>query len=249
MNDSNETSIPPALPKQCATEPSFAATYEPVPGKLTLHALLERLLKAPDSLAYELTRGRRLGTCLFLALIAGLCFMGYGFIMGAFSAGEQLVMVPVKMLAGILLSAAICLPSLYIFACFSGGRQSLGDTIGLFTLGLALWSILLVGFAPIAWLFAQSTESLAFMGLLHLVFWVTAACFGLSLMNRALAHLNGRHLAILPAWGVIFLIVTMQVATLFRPLIGKAESPQWGAKKFFLAHWSDCIDSGDHVRR
>ena len=187
--------------------------------------------------------------CLGLIILAALSFLGYGFIIGTFSAGEQLLVVPAKVLGGVIFSAAICFPSLYIFSCFSGGRQSLGDTAGLFALGLAMWSILLVGFAPIAWLFSQSTETAAFMGLLHILFWLAAAWFGLKLMNTALAHLNGRNLGILRVWGIIFLVVTMQVATMLRPLIGKSAPLQLNEKKFFLAHWGDCIDKNGTVRR
>ena len=64
----------------------------------------------------------------------------------------------------------ICLPSLYIFTCLSGSRRGwprCGLLIGL----VMLMTILLVGFAPVAWLFSQSTESVAWMGALHLVFW------------------------------------------------------------------------------
>ena len=236
---------PPSLPGQSHLEQGFAVDYVAIPGDLTAQNLLERLLKTPASVAYELTRGRRLQACLVLSVIAALCFLGYGYIMGSFSGGEQLLAVPVKLVAGVVLAAAICLPSLYIFSCFSGGRQSLGDTISLFVLGLALWSILLVGFAPIAWLFSQSTETVAFMGFLHLLFWVAAAWFGLNLMNTALAHLNGRKLGILRIWGVMFLVVTLQVAAMLRPLIGKATPLQLNEKKFFLAHWSDCVNSRD----
>jgi hypothetical protein len=240
---------PAAGPGRNNLEQAFATDYAAIPGELTAHKLLECLLKTPASVAYELTHGRRLPACLGLGGIAALCFLGYGFIVGAFSAGEQLLIVPGKMLGGVVFSAVICFPSLYVFSCFSGGRQSLGETIGLFIAGLALWSILLVGFAPIAWLFSQSTETVAFMGLLHLLFWVGAACFGLKLMNTALEHLNGRRLGILRVWGVIFLVVTMQVATLFRPLIGKATPLQWNEKKFFLTHWADCINGKERAGR
>ena len=240
---------PPALPPERRHQGAFADDYAAIPGKLTAHSLIERLLKAPGAVAFELTEGRRLSAGLGLLIIAALCFLSYGFIIGTFSAGEQLLIVPVKVLGGVLFSAAICFPSLYISSCFSGGRQSLGDTIGLFVLGLAMWSVLLVGFAPIAWLFSQSTETVAFMGLLHIIFWTIAACFGLKLLSEGLEHINGRNLGILRVWGVIFLVVTMQVATMLRPLIGKSAPLQLNEKKFFLAHWSDCINGKDGNRK
>jgi hypothetical protein len=239
-------SHPPALPGQSYFNQSFATDYAAIPGRLTAQNLLERLLKMPASVVYELTRGRRLQAGLVLALVAVVCFVAYGFIIGTFSGGGQLWMVPVKLLLGVILSAVLCLPSLYIFSCFSGGRQSLSDTVAALVLGLALWSILLVGFAPIAWLFSQSTDTVAFMGALHVLFWGVAAWFALDLMNSALAQLNdGRTLTILRLWGVLFFVVTMQVAVMVRPLIGKAAPLQLGEKKFFLTHWSNCIEYAD----
>ncbi len=240
---------PPLLPGQSYFDQSFATDYAAIPEKLTVQVLLERLLKIPASVVYELTRGRRLQAGFVLTLVAVVCFAAYGFIIGTFSGGEQLMMVPVKLLFGVLLSAVLCLPSLYIFSCFSGGRQSLSDTVAVFILGLALWSLLLVGFAPIAWLFSQSTDTVAFMGALHVLFWGAAAWFALSLMNSAFAQMNGgRTLTILRFWGVLFFVVTMQVAVLVRPLIGKAAPIRAGEKIFFLTHWSNCIENDDRAR-
>src|SRR5262249_50197750 len=86
---------------------------------------------------------------------------------------------PVKIAGGLMLSALICLPSLYLFACL-GGSQARLAAIGSLLVGLLLlMTTLLIGFAPVAWLFSQSTESVAWMGALHLFFWLTATIFGL----------------------------------------------------------------------
>jgi len=51
---------------------------------------------------------------------------------------------------------------------------------------LMLMTILLIGFAPVAWLFSQSTESLGWMGFLHLLFWLIATAFGVRFSTRRL---------------------------------------------------------------
>ena len=91
---------------------------------------------------------------------------------------------PVKIAGGLLISALICLPSLYIFTCLSGSQARLAEMFGLVGGLLMLMTILLIGFAPVAWLFSQSTDSVAWMGALHLVFWFIATFFGLRFLKR-----------------------------------------------------------------
>ncbi len=43
------------------------------------------------------------------------CLLLYGLVMGSFSGGVQWWAAPAKLVGGTLLSAVICLPSLYIF--------------------------------------------------------------------------------------------------------------------------------------
>lgn len=237
---SGQGEAPPVLPRGSRGE-TFGEDYVAISGRLTIQNLLESLLKKPESVVYELVNGRRMAAAFLLALTAGVCFASYGFIMGTFSSGEQLLLVPLKLLVGILFATCICLPSLYIFSCFSGGRQSIGETVGVLLLAIALWGILLVGFAPIVWLFSQSTKTVSFMGFLHLIFWLIAAGFSLGQMKSALVKLNERRLAILNLWGFLFLIVTLQVATMMRPIVGPSGPLRLTEKKFFLVHWADCM--------
>src|SRR5947209_17501984 len=98
---------------------------------------------------------------------------------------HQLWAAPVKLALGMLISAVICLPSLYIFTCLSGSQARLAEMCGLLIGLLLLMTLLLVGFAPVAWLFSQSTDSLPWMGVLHLLFWFIAVFFGLRFLESA----------------------------------------------------------------
>src|SRR5262249_34657220 len=141
----------------------------------------------------------------------------------------------------LLISALICLPSLYIFACLSGSQARFGEICGLVAGLLLLMTILLVGFAPVAWLFSQSTESVAWMGALHLVFWFIASCFGLRFLQAGFSHSQARSTTGLNAWVIIFMLVAVQMTTALRPLVGKSDSFFPKEKKLFLAHWGDCL--------
>ncbi len=136
----------------------------------------------------------------------------------------------------------ICLPSLYIFACLSGSQARLGEICGLVAGLLMLMTILLIGFAPVAWLFSQSTESVAWMGALHLVFWSVSTLFGLRFLEQAFSHSKARSNAGLNTWIVVFLLVALQMTTALRPLVGKADTFLPAKKQLFLAHWDDCLN-------
>ena len=263
MNETPEDApkTPPSAPQRTRTLPPFT-TPPPLPGQHALYASLandlgpmengtaiarvaECLLKCPGRITYEITAGRFPAVVLSLMSIASLCLLAFGIIVGLFPGGGQLWLTPVKIWVGTLLSALLCLPSLYVFACLAGGRQSLAATIGLLAQALALMGILLVGFAPIAWLFSQSTNSAAFMGFLFLVFWLTSAAISLELLIAAMRALNQRNTAMLRVWCVVFLAVTLQMSTTLRPLVGKFDGFRLQEKQFFVAHWVDCMDKSD----
>jgi hypothetical protein len=143
---------------------------------------------------------------------------------------------------GTLLAILICLPSLYIFTCLGGIDVQLRSVCGAPFAAVCLSSILLIGFAPVAWIFSQSTDSIVFMGALHLLFWVIGIRFGLRLidaMGRVLgAHSKG-HLRI---WSAIFILVCFQMTATLRPIISPSKTFLSAEKKFFLANWFDSIN-------
>jgi hypothetical protein len=172
----------------------------------------------------------------------------YGAVVGSFSGHEQWWAAPVKIASGLLISTLICLPSLYVFACLSGSQARLAEMFGLVVGLLMLMTLLLVGFAPVAWLFSQSSESLPWMGALHLVFWFVAALFGLRFLRAGFAHSNARSNGGLNAWIIIFMLVMLQMSTALRPLIGRAETFLPETKRFFLSHWGNCLDDASKGR-
>jgi len=143
--------------------------------------------------------------------------------------------------------AMICLPSLYVFACLSGSRARLSEIFGLVCGSLMLMTILLIGFAPVAWLFSQSTH---WMGALHLVFAGIALLFGLRFLENGFSHSHARSTAGFNLWVIIFVLVVLQMTTALRPIVGTAETFLPTEKKFFISHWSDCLSAaGDRANR
>jgi hypothetical protein len=108
---------------------------------------------------------------------------------------------------------------------------------------LMLMTILLIGFAPVAWLFSQSTESVVWMGTLHLAFWFIATFFGLRFLETGFSHSKARSSAGLNVWIIIFMLVAVQMTTALRPIVGKADTFMPKQKKFFLTHWGDNLSA------
>jgi hypothetical protein len=180
-----------------------------------------------------------------MVFAAVLCGLIYGLVVGTFSGGPQLWAAPVKVAGGIVISALICLPSLYIFTCLSGSEARLAEICGLVAGLLLLMTILLIGFAPVAWLFSQSTQSVALMGALHLLFWFIATCFGLRFLGSGLSYHQSHSKAGFGTWIVIFVLVAIQMTTALRPIVGTASTFLPEGKKLFLTHWAQCLeDSG-----
>ncbi len=251
MNDINATSSnPPKLtppppiygPRPLGDDP---AEREPITNAIVA---IEALLRQPRRVMFQLRQpgaGKLIGLML---LVAVACSLIYGVVVGSFSGHEQWWAAPAKVAAGLLISALICLPSLYIFTCLSGSQARLAEMFGLVAGLLMLMTMLLIGFAPVAWLFSQSTESLPWMGLLHLVFWLIATFFGVRFLGAAFAGSNARSAAGLNTWVVIFVLVALQMSTALRPLIGLSETFLPTEKRFFVSHWLDCIKKSDPDR-
>lgn len=232
------TSFPPppiAGPRPLGDDPT---EREPIPNVI---GAIEALLRQPRRLMFQLRQpgaGKLIAGMLFVAI---LCSAIYGVIVGSFSGGVQWWAAPVKVTCGLLISTLICLPSLYIFTSLSGAQARLVEIFGLVVGLLTLMTILLIGFAPVAWLFSESTHHVAWMGFLHLLFWGISTAFGLRFLQAGFAHAKARSNSGLNTWAVIFLLVVLQMTTALRPLVGTAEDFLPKEKRFFITHWLNCM--------
>lgn len=236
MNNSEST--PPSTPSD---HPSRVAAPPPLACDPTLGGILEGLLRQPDALLHTLGGPLQGKVIARLVAIILLCGAVYGLVMGSLSGGVQLWAAPAKLTTGLFASVLLCLPSLYIFLCLNGAdvrpAQIGGAALGM----VALTTLLLIGFAPVAWIFSQSTDSVAIMGALHLVFWIIGLWFGIRLVKGLLtcADAPANDQGHLKVWIIIFALVSLQMTAVLRPLIGTAPSLLPTEKKFFVQHWLD----------
>jgi len=233
-------SAPPAPEKKPPTPDAF----EPMEVAPTLVNTFDTLLKKPGAVLHDLHHGDPRRLLLNLAITTLCCLAVFGLMIGFFSGGTQLWAVPMKVVIGVFASGLITLPSLYIFSCLSGLDLRLKSVAGILACSLCLIALLLLGFSPVAWIFSPSTESVFFIGFLTLSFWIIGLWFGLGLIFRAAKMLGVSHRSHLVVWAMIFVVVTLQMSTTLRPLVGNAEDQPifTGEKKFFLHHWLDNLN-------
>ncbi len=246
MNELNSTlppvtpPIPPvgAPPRIPAPAPGDdPSDREPIDGML---GTVESILRQPRRVMYAFGQPGAWRAIAVLIGVAIVCALVYGLVVGTFSRGDQLWIAPVKIALGLFISTLICLPSLYIFGCLGGSQARLTEMVGLVSGLLALMTLLLLGFAPVAWLFSESTQSLCWMGALHLAFWAIATAFGLRFLAAGFKATKARSSAGLAVWSIIFVLVMLQMTTALRPILGTADGLLPVEKKFFLKHWMNC---------
>ena len=229
----NPSSKPPPIPGRFA--------FEPMPEGGSPPLVVQALLKHPGRIIYELQNNWRAALPLSLLLLVLLGMLAYGVVVGSFSGGAQLWIAPAKIAVGTMLSILICLPSLYIFTCLSGINAQLRTVTGVLFAAVSLSSLLLIGFAPIAWIFSQSTGSVAFMAALHIGLWAIGIMFGLRLLEGMGHLLGGSARNHLKFWSAIFIVVCLQMMTTLRPIVGTSDRFLPGERKFFLTHWAGTL--------
>lgn len=227
---------PPAVPRATAARDpeGLRGEAEPIEGKGPF-AVVEALLKSPASVLHEIRHGR--GALFKLSAIVTVTMALTGLVMAAFGGGLQFLLVPLKLSLGIFFCAAICFPSLHVFSCLAGAQQSARETWGALMMAVALMGVLLVGFAPVAWVFSQATSSPVFMGALHLMFLLISSAFAIGLLRRALTAMNQAPVRGIGTWGFLFVLVMLQLTTTLRPLVGPFDGTLFHDRLFFLAYW------------
>lgn len=243
MNDQHyQPPTPPVHtpPSQSTAIKNLWRDTEPLDASsATLGSIFESLLREPFRILKAADNDHSLAARITLTLVATfvVCAGIFGLVVGTFSMGTQLWAAPVKILAGTAISMLICLPSLYIFSCLSGSRISLVTTAVLMAGSSALIGILLIGFAPVFWIFAQSTDAAAIVGVLLLIIWSVCLVFATRLIRNTVTSFSqsgSNHIGI---WVLIFTLVTFQMSCTLRPIIGTSDELLTQEKKFFIAHW------------
>lgn len=199
--------------------------------------LFDALLRKPKESATGLATEPTRSSMLWFASAALGSMALYGLVLGLFTGGTQIWAAPLKLTIGLLFAALICFPSLCILGALAGSEASPRGNLAVLCGGLALCGLLLLGFAPVLWVFSQSTESLGFFGFLGIAIWLASVVQGLGFIMRGLKGTTARGFAPLTLWAAVFLLVAMQMTSALRPIIGTSKTLLPTQKMFFIEHW------------
>jgi hypothetical protein len=239
MND-GKNSLNVAEVNESQTKPGFEDVNK-------VSWLMENLLKDPLKILTGFDRMSTVGFLVNILLINIVCLSAYGVIVGSFSGGVQWYMSPIKIIVGLILAILFCFPSFYIFICLAGIDVKPGKAFLVLLSSVSVFSILIVGFAPIAWVFSQSTSTVFFIGFFHLLFWLISTLFGMRVLLKAASSLKCKNMFYPLFWILIFLITSLQMMTALRPMIGTADTILPKEKMFFMYQWgklfSETVDN------
>jgi hypothetical protein len=222
--------------------PESAFKREVLRPDANLGEVIDAVLKRPVAVGARIRDGQQGQLTWHLFIICLVAIAVYGAVVASFSGHEQWQWAPAKCVGGLFITMIICLPSMHVFACLSGADLPFSASIALMLKAVSLAAMLLTGFAPIAWVFSQSTNSVFVMGVFHLSFWGIAMIFGMRLLLKSVTLFEGGKRGFMRCWIVIFLVTSLQMMTALRPLIGRSDTVLPTEKMFFLDHWGQCAN-------
>ncbi|XCN72058.1 MAG: hypothetical protein Q3M24_17345 [Candidatus Electrothrix aestuarii] len=212
-----------------------------LPKQARIMHLVDALLKTPQALYNHVRRNDIAVHTPKLLLIFSVCVLCYGLIVGSFSGHVQWLAAPLKIFFGTCLTALLCFPSLYILSALSGTDLRPSQLAGLLCGSMALTGILLIGFAPITFIFTFSIQAMPFMGSIHFLVWLVSLYFGLRWLAQGLSALGSGSQQMIKVWAVILLVTLLQMSTTLRPILGESDKLFTAEKKFFLVHWVESM--------
>ena len=109
---------------------------------------------------------------------------------------------------------------------------------------------LLVGFAPVVWLFSTSSNSIGILRIPRSSPSGSSALFLASVSSSRAAHcMGGGQGAHLKLWIIVFILVTLQMTTTLRPIIGKAGSNSSTSRKSISSSVTGFESIGDEANQ
>jgi len=201
------------------------------------------LLKTPTLFASTLSEGEFAWRSALILLLAGLAGHAlFGLASGLFGGWFVAAMNTAKMPLAGLCSLLLCFPSLYIFSSVAGTPLSLAQSVLLGCASFAMVGLILVGLAPVAWLFAVSTASISFVTVLTFLLWLIAIGFTSRFLDKLKDGGQLLQQAGIKLWLAILMIVTLQMVTCMRPMLSRPVHGWWtGEKQFFLTHFTQTM--------
>jgi hypothetical protein len=215
---------------------------------------LDYILRAQTALFEQIHSQKQLTR--IIAAMTILCILLssiYGLTMGMYNGALQAVSSAIKLPILFLLTALICIPSLYTFNVLLGQSFKFLQTAALMVMTLGTTTILLASLAPIAFFFTLTTpQSYQFLLLMHVLIFSLCGIYGVGYLYRGCSYLAYRmeqplNHTLLRIWIVIYAVVGMQLGWRLRPFIGSQGMPfeilrSDADGNFYIAVWNSLLN-------
>ncbi len=219
-------------PTETSVEQSPTAAQPPVSLPAAFHDLLTHPLAI-----LERASGTGVGPALALLAGSAVLWVLYGAAAGFFQGGTQILVAALKAPLIILLALLLCLPSLFVFSAMAGTRWTVRTFLAVLAGFAGTLAMVLLALLPVSWLFSASSRHLSTAMIFQFLLWLVALALSEKFLRKALAALGTRPSA-LALWMGLFLLVSLQVTTMLRPVL--LRRPGGGVfvtgKKSFLEH-------------
>ena len=146
--------------------------------QLAFH-FLDYILRAQTAVFEQIhTKKQLLRVIASMAILTMFLSSIYGFMMGLGNGPLQAFLSCIKLPLLFLLTAIICIPSLYTFNVLLGQRFRFVQTVALMVTTLGTTSVLLASLAPVAFFFTITTNNYSFLLLMHVGIMALCGVYG-----------------------------------------------------------------------
>jgi hypothetical protein len=156
----------------------------------------------------------------------------YGIIMGSYNGVVQSMVTGIKMPCLIILSLLICFPALYVVQSMIGSTMTIYQMANIIFAGFFVFSTIALSFAPIIIFFMITSDSYAFLKLLHVAIFTFSGIFTVKTIINGLKFSCEKKniypklgMSIFKIWVVILAFVSSQLAWNLRPFVGSRDMP------------------------
>jgi hypothetical protein len=154
----------------------------------------------------------------------------YGIIMGSYNGVLQSIVTGIKVPCLILLSLLICFPALFVIQSVIGSTMTIYQMVNIIFSGFFVFSTIALSFAPIVIFFMITSDSYAFLKLLHVAIFTFSGIFAVKTITNGLTFSCEKKniypklgMKIFKIWVVILAFVCSQLAWNLRPFIGSRD--------------------------
>lgn len=154
----------------------------------------------------------------------------YGIIMGSYNGVLQSMVTGIKVPCLILLSLLICFPALYVIQSVIGSTMTIYQMVNIIFSGVFVFSTIALSFAPIVIFFMITSDSYAFLKLLHVAIFTFAGIFAVKTIINGLNYSCEKKniypklgMNIFKIWVIILAFVSSQLAWNLRPFVGSRD--------------------------